>query len=80
MWANAYGAHDAVRDGAWVAELTDLLDCSTSPAWTRVIVRTIPAGLTRTGRRARFHLAARAPWADLVHTAVLRLRALAVAG
>ena len=36
--------------------------------------------LARTGRRVLLHLAARAPWADLVHRAVLRLRALAVPG
>ena len=26
VWTPAYDAHDQVRDGAWVAELTDLLD------------------------------------------------------
>jgi hypothetical protein len=40
-WTPAYDAHDEVRDGAWVAELTDLLDLSTTgwPAGMRVIVR-----------------------------------------
>ena len=31
VWTEAYDAHDAVRDGAWVAELTDLLDLT---GWT----------------------------------------------
>ena len=39
VWTEAYDAHDAVRDGAWVAELTDLLDLSSWPAGMRVIVR-----------------------------------------
>ena len=39
VWAEAYDAHDTVRDGAWVAELTDLLDLSSWPAGMRVIVR-----------------------------------------
>ncbi len=38
-WTSAYDAHDAVRDGAWVAELTGLLDLSSWPAGMRVIVR-----------------------------------------
>ena len=192
VWTEAYDAHDAVRDGAWVAELTDLLDLSAWPKGMRVIVRkerphpgaqlrfedvegmritafvtntptggpgtqlpdlelrhrrrarcedririakdtglasfplhgfaankiwcaiialaldltawmqmlalhghdarrwepkrlrlrlfTVPAALARTGRRVLLHLAARAPWADLVQRAVLRLRALAVPG
>jgi len=192
VWTPAYDAVDAIRDGAWVAELTDLLDLSTWPPGMRVIVRkerphpgaqlrfgdvdgmritafatntkaggpgtqlpdlelrhrrrarcedririakdtglaalplhgfaanqiwcaivtlaldltawmqtialaghdarrwepkrlrlrlfTVPASLARTGRRAWLHLAIRAPWADLVHSAVLRLRALATPG
>ena len=36
---SAYDAHDAVRDGAWVAELTGLLDLSSWPTGMRVIVR-----------------------------------------
>ena len=181
VWTEAYDAVDAIRDGAWVAELTDLLDLSTWPPGMRVIVRfgdvdgmritafatntkaggpgtqlpdlelrhrrrarcedririakdtglaalplhgfaanqiwcaivtlaldltawmqtialaghdarrwepkrlrlrlfTVPASLARTGRRAWLHLAIRAPWADLVHSAVLRLRALATPG
>jgi hypothetical protein len=32
-------AHDQIRDGAWVAELADLLDMSGWPAGMRVIVR-----------------------------------------
>lgn len=39
VWTPAYDAHDEVRDGAWVAELTDLLDLSSWPAGMRVIVR-----------------------------------------
>jgi hypothetical protein len=192
VWAEAYDAHDTVRDGAWVAELTDLLDLSSWPAGMRVIVRkerphpgaqlrfddvdgmritafatntrtggpgtqlpdlelrhrrrarcedririakdtgltnlplhsfaanqiwcaivalaldltawmqtlaltghdarrwepkrlrlrlfTVPAALARTGRRVLLHLAARAPWADLVTTAIHRLRALTAPG
>jgi Transposase DDE domain group 1 len=39
-WTPAYDAHDEVRDGAWVAELTDLLDLTSTgwPAGMRVIV------------------------------------------
>jgi Transposase DDE domain group 1 len=39
VWAPAYDAHDQVRDGAWVAELTDLLDLSKWPKGMRVIAR-----------------------------------------
>jgi len=39
VWTEAYDAHDAVRDGAWVAELTDLLDLTGWPKGMRVIVR-----------------------------------------
>jgi len=39
VWTSAYDAHDQVRDGAWVAELTGLLDLSRWPAGMRVIVR-----------------------------------------
>ena len=39
MWAPAYDAHVQIRDGAWVAELTGLLDMSRWPAGMRVIVR-----------------------------------------
>ena len=38
-WTSAYDAHDAVRDGAWVAELTGVLDLGSWPAGMRVIVR-----------------------------------------
>jgi hypothetical protein len=40
-WTPAYDAHDEVRDGAWVAELTDLLDLAATgwPPGMRVIVR-----------------------------------------
>ena len=39
VWAPALDAHDAVRDGAWVADLTDLLNLTDWPAGMRVIVR-----------------------------------------
>jgi len=39
VWAPALDAHDAIRDGAWVAELTGLLDLTGWPAGMRVIVR-----------------------------------------
>ena len=39
VWTPAYDAHDQIRDGAWVAELTELLDMTGWPAGMRVIVR-----------------------------------------
>jgi hypothetical protein len=39
VWAPAYDADGQVREGAWVAELTDLLDLSGWPRGMRVIVR-----------------------------------------
>jgi len=39
VWTPAYDAHDQIRDGAWVAELTALLDLSGWPEGMRVIVR-----------------------------------------
>jgi len=39
VWTPAYDAHDEIRDGAWVADLTGLLDMSRWPAGMRVIVR-----------------------------------------
>jgi Transposase DDE domain group 1 len=39
VWTPAYDAHDQIRDGAWVAELTALLDMTGWPAGMRVIVR-----------------------------------------
>ncbi|MCP9492057.1 MAG: IS1380 family transposase [Solirubrobacteraceae bacterium MAG38_C4-C5] len=38
-WTPAYDADGAVREGAWVAEVTDLLDLSKWPTGMRVIVR-----------------------------------------
>ena len=38
-WTAAYDAHDQVRDGAWVAELTGLLDLGSWPIGMRVIAR-----------------------------------------
>jgi len=37
-WTPASDAHDQVRDSAWVAELTGLIDLSGWPAGMRVIV------------------------------------------
>ena len=39
VWAPAYDADRSPREGAWVAEVTDLLDLATWPAGMRVIVR-----------------------------------------
>jgi len=39
VWAPALHAHDEVRDGAWVADLTGLLNLQNWPAGMRVIVR-----------------------------------------
>ena len=49
VWAPAYDADGAIRAGAWVAELTGLLDLSGWPAGMRVIVRKERAHLL--GRR-----------------------------
>jgi len=38
-WIPAYDADEQVRDGAWVADITGLLDLSSWPAGMRVIVR-----------------------------------------
>lgn len=38
-WTPAYDSDDGIRDGAWVAELTGLIDLSGWPAGLRVIVR-----------------------------------------
>lgn len=38
-WSPAYDADGNIRDGAWVTEVTDLLDLSRWPAGIRVIVR-----------------------------------------
>ena len=39
VWTPAYDADDQIRDGAWVAELTGLLDLTGWPTGMRVIVR-----------------------------------------
>lgn len=39
VWAPAYNAEGGVREGAWVAELTGLMDLAGWPAGMRVIVR-----------------------------------------
>jgi hypothetical protein len=38
VWTPAYDAHEEIRDGAWVAELTGLLDLTGWPDGMRVIV------------------------------------------
>ena len=38
-WTPAYDADRTLRDGAWVAEATGVLDLSAWPAGMRVIVR-----------------------------------------
>lgn len=38
-WTPAYDADEQVRDGAWVADITGLLDLSSWPAGMRVMVR-----------------------------------------
>jgi hypothetical protein len=39
VWTPAYDANDAIREGAWVAELTGLLDLTGWPPGMRVIAR-----------------------------------------
>jgi hypothetical protein len=39
LWTPAYDADGDIRDGAWVAEVTDLLDLAAWPAGMRVIAR-----------------------------------------
>ncbi|TQN43618.1 DDE family transposase [Blastococcus colisei] len=39
VWTPAYDGNDAIRDGAWVAELTGLLDLTGWPPGMRVIAR-----------------------------------------
>ena len=39
VWMPAYTADHQVREGAWVAELTDLLDLTSWPSGMRVIAR-----------------------------------------
>jgi hypothetical protein len=38
-WTPAYDGDGQVRDGAWVADITGMLDLSSWPAGMRVIVR-----------------------------------------
>jgi hypothetical protein len=38
-WTPAYDGNGQVRDGAWVADITGMLDLSSWPAGMRVIVR-----------------------------------------
>jgi hypothetical protein len=39
VWTPAYDAHDQIREGAWVADLTGLLDRTGWPKGMRVIAR-----------------------------------------
>ena len=59
VWAPALDAHDEIRDGAWGAELTDLLQLKNWPKGMRVIVRKERphpgAQLTITSRRRAPH-------------------------
>jgi hypothetical protein len=50
------------------------------PKRLRLHLFTLPATIAHTGRQVRLHLAAKAPWVDLVNEGVRRLRALAVPG
>ncbi len=50
------------------------------PKRLRLRLFSVPAALARTGRQVLLHLAEKAPWAQLVHDAITRLRALAVPG
>jgi len=50
------------------------------PKRLRLRLFTVPAALARTGRQVLLHLAKKTPWAQLVHDALTRLRALAVPG
>ena len=66
-WTAAYDSDGGVRDGAWVAELTGLLDLKSWPKGMRVIVR-----------RERPHPGAQLRFTDL--GGHLRLRLLSAAG
>jgi len=87
--------HDFVQNQIWcaivmlAAELTAWTQMLALPEhaarrWEpkrlRLRLFTVPAALARTGRRILLHLAEKAPWAQLVHNAMRRLRALAVPG
>ncbi len=67
---------------AWMQllALTDHQARRWEPKRLRLRLFTVPAALARTGRRILLHLAAKAPWAQLVTDAIKRLRALAVPG
>jgi hypothetical protein len=56
VWTPAYDAHDQIREGAWVAELTGLLDLTGWPPGMRVIARKErphPGGAAADHRRRR---------------------------
>jgi len=56
VWTPAYDAEETPREGAWVAELTGLLDLSAWPVGMRVIVRKErphPGGATAVHRYRR---------------------------
>ena len=58
VWTPAYDAHDEIRDGAWVAELTGLLDMSKWPAGD---ARDRPQGTAPPRRAAADHRRRRTP-------------------
>jgi hypothetical protein len=57
-WTPAYDADGEVRDGAWVADITGLLDLDGWPAGMRVIVR---KDRPHPGRAASVHRHRRPP-------------------
>jgi hypothetical protein len=72
----------AVEITAWM-QLLALPDHAArrwEPKRLRLRLFTIPAAIARTGRRTLLHLSDKAPWVDVVHDAVTRLRQLAVPG
>lgn len=86
FWQLVCDAHDQIRDGVWVAELTAWLQMLAftgrdarrwEPKRLRLRLFTIPATIARSGRRTLLHLAEKAPWADHAIEAIRRLRQLA---
>jgi len=71
----------AVEVTAWMQmlALNDHAARRWEPKRLRLRLFTIPATIARTGRRVRLHLAAKAPWAELLDTALQQLRALTAA-
>ena len=68
-----------MRDGAWVADITGMLDLSSWPAGMRVIVRKErphPGALLRFTDIDGLRLAERWPWVGEITAAIARLQAL----